>query len=350
MDTYSRFSRRLSQWILLTTFLGAGSAVAGTASSGGGGAFLCPGAIPGSAPTSHLLELWEEEVIRQNPIAWSQDEYLVQVDRALGLLDRSNALFAREVRQAFAVVQAGFEILPAGVGLPAPPDAQPEFIKEGCTFEGMLYFDGPRQKVLARARTYDALATRTDRAAAHLHEAVYLALRDRFLHGTSNVARRIVGCVFSVEPEKCLGIQSAPSLGAPYLRCIGADSEFFMKATGVMDAWGDELHSVEVRKMAGWFFGTPMSMLTPIRSSPAGCSLGDELLPAGQSWATELGKEPYNLGIGHFWWSPTAGGVDCARSLLTQEISGALSPFYGVTHPANLPVLPTQSLRCVRVD
>jgi hypothetical protein len=191
------------------------ASTAGTESGGGGGALVCRSS-QGEILSSHLLDLWEGKNIHNYKITLSDEPVIDQIDRAL----RKLSIYAPEVaRKAAVLIDPMFkqaQWLGDEVELAVPEDAKNKYQKRNCPLEGMMYYDGDYEKLMINEKTFSALATNTDVAAAKIHEAVYYVIRERrdTELSSSGPVRKLVACIFS--ESDCFGLRQQLELEAVF--------------------------------------------------------------------------------------------------------------------------------------
>ena len=189
------------------------------------GAVVCRDATTG-AISSELLDLWEAHEV--NGQAIMNDPTSPPVQQATSALLRLKALDIAVGEWAESNLK--YSIVPnrknlgESVKLDPPTDLKNHISTEGCSIEGLMYFDERPGKLMVIAKFFDAQSP-TSMAASLVHEAVSKALRehlgtvckgdgddllgsdDKFCayHG-SKIARIITGCLFTQDPGACLGL------------------------------------------------------------------------------------------------------------------------------------------------
>lgn len=170
---------------------------AGTAVSGGGGAYVCRDSS-GDIISSELVDVWEAKNVYSEPILISNDPVEAQIERAIKRIRLVNSKFADRVEANLNHILANILYLKSGVALSPPLDALPNYQKAGCPLEGMMLYDGVTDQLLIDRYVFSKLLSKTDAAAAMVHEAVYKTLREYASGHTDSVkARIIVGKMFS---------------------------------------------------------------------------------------------------------------------------------------------------------
>lgn len=185
--------------LTLIIFLGTISCYlwAGTAVSGGGGAFVCRDA-QGNVRSAELLDLWETQYVYGDKVVESNEDVDVQIDRVLGNLEVYSPTFAAEIRNELSLQRELFESIAPDVAISAPKDALNVYGKRGCPLEGMMYYDVELKKIRYDKEIFSKLSSNTQVAAAYLHEAIYKILRQQPNGNTDSVGtRNIVGNLFS---------------------------------------------------------------------------------------------------------------------------------------------------------
>lgn len=184
---------------------------AGNNSSGGGGAFLCRDKA-GAVLKSLLIDLWEAEY---TPFDWGNGKKSIKVNysnnsvdqqlqEALIRLQRIDSGLSREIAKVLAEVRSSIFDLPSGTTISLPDDLKVRYSPAYCDPVGMMYYDGPSQTLVVDRQIFDILATKTDVAAAYLHEAIYKLFREGRPRVTeSTLIRRLVACSFS---DDCMSI------------------------------------------------------------------------------------------------------------------------------------------------
>lgn len=225
----------INSLIYITSILISSEAFARTGgyTSGGGGAFVC---INNSQiESAELIDLWEGQYLDQRQIARSNTPYLEQTWEAIEKFKNIDEEFYKNLVDKLNFILTHTYYLPTGISMPAPPDIEHGYEKDGCPASGMMYYDGPRNRLAIRKAVFDKLISETDRAAALFHEAFYAVLRDLYSYRPLNSVstREMVACLFSTDSSDCL--DSRPALDkipstAKSQKCI-VQNEFTNKQT-----------------------------------------------------------------------------------------------------------------------
>jgi hypothetical protein len=230
--------------ISLMTILMGGFAQAGV-DGGGGGAFVCNNQFGATEPAySVFLDLWETDHIFKFAVPRSSEAVEVQIGRALEKLKTLEPIVGRLVETELSQIQSGARDLDPDVIINPPADAKAKYGKRGCTFEGMMYFDGTINSLLVDRNIFSMLETQTDIAAAWMHEAIYKVARDYFNHDDSIGSRRLVGCLFSTANNCILIKKTEDDLKTePNTQfCQGPNVEFYRTSHEVKE--GNETETV----------------------------------------------------------------------------------------------------------
>lgn len=226
--------------MLIASMILSGTAVlAGGASTGGGGAFVCRDKNTGKIQDSELLDLWEGRFIWDWNIPVTNEPVDQQMARALLKLSKVDTGLYQLTLLELAKIQVTAKYLPPEVTLPPPTDALPQYSKTDCPLEGMMLYDGSLKRLNISEVTFSHLLNNTNKAAAWIHETIYKILRDVTYQADSRQARKLTACLFS--SDDCLGAAgySVPNNGRTY-KCSNSSQEFFVYPDG---------NSFEVRYM-----------------------------------------------------------------------------------------------------
>lgn len=163
----------LTIFLLLATSL---NSFAGN-EGGGGGAVVCRDQNR-KIISAELLDLFEGPILHGLKIVKETTPYIQQVTQTLRKLDQYPFLQSL-LWQIAEDVQGKMKFLPNGITLIKPRDTgenTPEIMREGCELEGLGYYTGKRELLIAK-ETFNALSE-TDKAAFILHETVYFIYRE----------------------------------------------------------------------------------------------------------------------------------------------------------------------------
>lgn len=205
----------------------------GMDSGGGGGAFVCRDGGFGSGTeivSSELLDLWEAVNIHGWPITYSNAPVEEQIHNALEKFNDYYPMLKEDLRVELDYLMQNIRVLPPNVIIMPPQDAHNLYGKRGCPLEGMMYYNGTVQKLNIDKLIFDKLQTKTDVAAAYLHEAIYKLFRNIPDYHTNSIGTRIlIGCLFSTSNQcfKKRSIDEALADIKNYLHCKGRDVEYF---------------------------------------------------------------------------------------------------------------------------
>jgi hypothetical protein len=184
---------------------------AGTAVSGGGGAYVYRAGDEGPVMSSILVDLWESE---NTPFVWQAGasaemikvdynktaDVQLQIDRAIARLTAMDSDLGAIVSQEIKQMQKSLRYLPLEVGLTLPNDLQTDYYPVNAHPEGMMRYNGYSHQLDIKKEIFDKLETNTDKAAAFLHEGIYKAFRDGLDQAQNSIlTRRLVACLFSQE-------------------------------------------------------------------------------------------------------------------------------------------------------
>jgi hypothetical protein len=193
--------------IIWGTFLASATAFAGGATSGGGGAYVCRDQS-GAVTSSLIVDLWESQNVsfswqdgkpsRISIIPDNNTQVQNQLDKALANLRDMEPELGAAVASQVTQLQDVINYLPQGVSLTIPNDLQTDYFPTGCPPEGMMRYNGTTGMLDVNYEIFSKLATKTDIAAAYVHEAIYKVFREG-IDGAQNsvLARRLVACLFS---------------------------------------------------------------------------------------------------------------------------------------------------------
>ena len=139
-----------------------------------------------------------------------------QVVAAISRISNYHPGLGEATRLAWIDVQDNIVFASDNLIIKPPSDAFSNY--EGtCPLEGMMYYDGARQKLVIKENIFNAQKTKTDKAAAYVHEAIYKVLREKYDQKDSVTARLLTGCLFSENIKKCLNLKT-PSIVTPESR------------------------------------------------------------------------------------------------------------------------------------
>jgi hypothetical protein len=184
----------------------ADSARAGGFNGGGGGALVCKD-NSGKILSAELLDLFETRELSQQTIVYDNVTPVEQqVAKAIDKLGRFDGQFKLKVLAAWKQIQTHTTEASDALVIDPPADAKKKFHKEGCSFEGMMYYDGDRQRLFIKMPIFQAQNTITDMAASYMHESIYKVLREQYFDTDSIQTRKITGCLFVDDVASCLRI------------------------------------------------------------------------------------------------------------------------------------------------
>ncbi|MBX3020050.1 MAG: hypothetical protein KF799_00110 [Bdellovibrionales bacterium] len=196
--------------IYLYTF--AALAFQGTATSGGGGAFVQRD-VTGKVQSALLIDIWEAQHI---PFQWPnrvgtlhiKDETSESVDTliasAITRLSKADPTLATQVRLDYEYVRSHVRVLPPGVRIQLPADLKLDYFPSGFPAEGMMRFNGLTVELDLDVEIFGSLISSRHMAGAWLHEAIYKTMRETtFRHDNSIYSRHLNACLLS-EDEACL--------------------------------------------------------------------------------------------------------------------------------------------------
>jgi hypothetical protein len=212
----------LKTWLLSLAFA---HAMTGTATSGGGGAFVKRSADGNHAVESALLiDLWEAGHISfawpkkpgtidiQENTSSSAEELIGQWLTRLSTVDPA---LAAQVQDDYLYVRAHVNPLSAGTMLTLPDDLKLAYYPADYPPEGMMHFNGDSSGLKSvdpgtsgwldiNMDIFDHLASPLHVAAAWMHEALYKTMREStFAHANSIMSRHLNACLFSADAD-CL--------------------------------------------------------------------------------------------------------------------------------------------------
>lgn len=200
----------LTKLLAAVTLMYAPVSFAGTKDGGGGGAYVCYDSSI-SAPTikySLLADLWESD---HTPFKWPHKTGKIhisynneiaaedQFNQALAKLASLDPKFATQVRVERDNLFSQRNSLDDSISITVPDDLKLGYFPTGCPAQGMMYYNGESEQLDVREDLFSTLRTKTDVAAAWMHEAVYKIMREKHLKENSIGARRLVACLFSDE-------------------------------------------------------------------------------------------------------------------------------------------------------
>lgn len=184
----------------------------GGINGGGGGAYVCRNA-DGSVRSAKWIDLWETEhnfARKRKPIYVRRSNR----DPELQFADAVKKLRLYDPEMADAVVEAKAYIfdnkdsdhrprdLLEDEAINLPEDLKTEFYPTGCPPTGVLLYHDFNDYLSRDSQIFDKLETKTDVAAAWMHEALYKIARRAGMKSSRNV-RRIVGCLFAERTDVC---------------------------------------------------------------------------------------------------------------------------------------------------
>jgi hypothetical protein len=197
---------------------------AGTAVSGGGGAFVCRPLENNKTYISKamLVDLWESQ---NTPFRWRKpltpndktnlriiinktNDISVeqQVSNAINNIAQLNEDLAQATRGELNEILLNLNPLPNGISLTIPNDLQVDYYPDNCPPEGMLRYNGQSKQLDIKTSIFEKLESNTDVAASYIHEALYKVFRQSgspTAQNNSTLVRRFVACVFS---EQCMNL------------------------------------------------------------------------------------------------------------------------------------------------
>lgn len=228
--------------LLMILSLGAttSSARTGTATSGGGGAFVQRESNPARTVTSALLiDLWEAKFIDYDwpegigtlKLLANSDALTVEgwIEQSLNRLGEVDPQFADQVRKDYEFVRTHVRALPAGIRLQLPADLKLDYYPQGYTPEGMMLFNGATHRLDVDEEIFSHLSDAQNTAAAWLHEAIYKTLRESvFAHQTSVLTRHLNACLLSATSD-CLSPRSFElPTDRPVYFCQNFDLKYYL--------------------------------------------------------------------------------------------------------------------------
>jgi hypothetical protein len=281
------------------------SAFAGTKDGGGGGAYVCL-SPDGSIRYSLMADLWEAA---NTPFKWphktgklkivlsnepAEAQFKKAMERIASLdLDLAEKIIA-ERDQLFANRNP---LSPEDIALTVPDDLKLKYYPPGCEPKGMMFYNAESEQLDIREDIFATLKTQTDVAAAWAHEAIYKVFRDTTgngFHSDSKLVRRLVGCIFSEEPE-CLGKRKEiPNDGRAVFECKGKNYQFLIYPTELfseprewLKEYNNPARSMSLSfRLAGEKIGNLRLRYSPLWSFGVS-SVGD-------TWSG-YGESPFNL-------------------------------------------------------
>jgi hypothetical protein len=187
----------------------------GTATSGGGGAFVKRQPMgDGPVQAAMLVDIWEARnipfdwpagvgtiVIADESGAASPEESIAS---ALSRLANVDAALARQVESDYHYIREHVNILPKGILIQLPDDLRVDYFPKGFPPEGMMRFNGLTGLLDVNDEIFAHLISPQHVAGAWLHEALYKTLRESaYMHRDSIAVRHLNACLLSTE-ESCL--------------------------------------------------------------------------------------------------------------------------------------------------
>jgi hypothetical protein len=188
--------------------------MAGTATSGGGGAYVCRDA-QGNVTSVKFVDIWEAENI---PWTWdpvgvgvgtlrfdrnanlTQDEHLA---RAIEKLSPVDFLLAEELKKTIDQMRNSVNYLPESIDVILPPDLDVAYAPRGCPPEGIMRYNGDTKLLDVKKEYFDRISSELEWAAIWLHESIYKIFREKAEHEQSLLSRRLTACLLS--SSACLG-------------------------------------------------------------------------------------------------------------------------------------------------
>jgi hypothetical protein len=261
--------------VLISSYFGL--AQAGTAVSGGGGAFVCRDNNTRNITQAMLVDLWESQ---NTPFAWpgggfhgdqtisifKNNDISVtdQITKALQNLKLFNSDLEGAVNKELTQIRLVMNPLPKGISLTIPNDLQVDYFPEGCAPEGMLRYNGYSKKLDVKTDIFEKLESNTDVAAAYIHEAIYKVFRDGFDEAQNSImARRLVACLFS---EECVqgSLKTDEQLfpaDVKVYECQSEDADYQIYQTPPTSTgnFGDDSWNYKIRRIKDLTFGVPVN-------------------------------------------------------------------------------------------
>ncbi len=204
----------------------------GGASTGGGGAFVCRDQA-GKIQDSELLDLWEAREIEGWNIPYNSEDVDLQISKALLKLKSIDESFYQKLLPTISTIQKNAQQLPGGVSIQPPSDALNKYGKTGCSFEGMMLYDGDYDRLMINSQVFSHLLNNTNIAAAWVHESIYKVFRDAMGHADSRNARKLTACLFAT--DDCHGLAVSQKVSPGFIKCSSSNNEFYFDPKQVGD-------------------------------------------------------------------------------------------------------------------
>jgi hypothetical protein len=236
----------------------------GTATSGGGGAFVWRDA-ENNVVKSELIDLWEAENIAFN---WPNGVGTIVIpllskgsaktddliNDAITRLAQYDSVLAAQVRSDYAYISQHVNDLPPTIEIELPDDLKVAYFPEGGPPEGMMRYNGITGLLDVDVSIFSKLVTVTDIAASYMHEAVYKTMRESiYAHKDSIASRHLNSCLFS-SSTTCL---PQPMMQIPTDRwayeCVTGDLDFIVYPNSNQAPYFPAGYRIEFKK-----FGEPI--------------------------------------------------------------------------------------------
>ena len=182
-------------------FVGESNAFAQNDKGNGGGAFIC------DDPTkSEFLDLFEASLNEEGNLGLniikSKDSVSNQIQNAFLRFDPKTPLYRKIIKTYQKVLSAKRIPIPANMALSWPIDEKNRYQPINCKERGIIiYHDSSQQDSMDIDNNSLKLLSKTDQAAAWVHETIYKYLRDTQGDIDSIRTRKIVGYLFSNLPD-----------------------------------------------------------------------------------------------------------------------------------------------------
>ena len=310
--------------VLLFVALPGQNLLAGPGSGGGGGAYVCRSG--GSIQSAELLDLFEAREASGQKIVYDENTPVgAQADKALAKLKTIHPGLAESAAIALNFIREPGHIVEASASLNiAPPlDAISNLNKSvngvNCPLEGMMYYNDLRQRLIIKPEIFNAQKSKTEKAAAYVHEAIYKALRDDFNAETSTNARLLTGCLFSDNVANCLNLKKIVlPKGLDAWKCQDDVNSFYLVKLTEKDAVNDPNWQVIFLKSGNLVFRYETSLFASM-AEPGTYTIPDYMFLDSSVHVTGLERLPVRL-------TPTAafdgGSLQNTRNLIESADDG----------------------------
>jgi hypothetical protein len=177
------------------------SSLAFAGDKGNGGYSIVCRDSAGTITSAELLDIYEGRILYKRNFAVDQNSVQDLIDVATSRLGEWG-LFADKLQKEIALIEQNSIYIPAGNELEPTDDAFPPIKKVGCKFEQLANYTNSGE-VLISQEIFDRLDN-VNKAAMFIHEAVYSIRRKALGETTSQISRKLVAHLISINPDKAI--------------------------------------------------------------------------------------------------------------------------------------------------